>query len=152
MLIAEVDCSGQGKQLCDRNNVETFPALKYGDASSLEFYDGPRHYADLLEFAEKILEPFCSPSNRDSCYDEKLKLIEEYEGSATEKIQQRIREERSRLKQIGKEFRAEVARFTKAFENLMYEKENKTEEIKSSLRRLQAIHRAKEKGIVRDEL
>jgi len=65
-LIAEVDCTTDGKPLCDQNGVKGFPTLKYGDPSALEDYQGGRTFNDLAEFALansarslKVLPPIC---------------------------------------------------------------------------------------------
>merc|ERR1711862_945417 len=54
-LIAEVDCTTDGKPLCDQNGVKGFPTLKYGDPLALEDYSGGRSLKDLAEFAKEIL-------------------------------------------------------------------------------------------------
>merc|ERR1712007_265561 len=54
-LVAEVDCTADGKPLCDANGVRGFPTLKYGDPTSLDDYSGGRDY-DSLAKEEKKLE------------------------------------------------------------------------------------------------
>ena len=59
-LVAEVDCTTEGKPLCDANGVRGFPTLKYGDPAALEDYQGSRTYDDLKKFATDTLKPVCS--------------------------------------------------------------------------------------------
>ena len=42
-LVADVDCTAEGKPLCDSNGVEGFPTIKYGDPSNLEKYEVIKH-------------------------------------------------------------------------------------------------------------
>lgn len=72
-LIADVDCTAAGKELCETHGVEGFPTIKWGDPSSLEDYDGGRDFNGLKKFADENLKPLCSPANIDLCDEEKKK-------------------------------------------------------------------------------
>jgi len=77
IIIAEVDCtSDEAEGICEKNGVEGFPTLKYGDASYMEDYDGARSYDAMYEFASNgSLKVGCSPANTESCSaDEKAKI------------------------------------------------------------------------------
>merc|ERR1719376_1659149 len=52
-LVADVDCTGDGKALCTKVGVKGYPTLKYGDPNNLEDYKGGREYDDLLTFAQE---------------------------------------------------------------------------------------------------
>merc|ERR1719479_657963 len=54
-LVADVDCTTEGKPLCDSNGVKGFPTIKYGDPNNLEKYEGGRDYDSLKEFADENL-------------------------------------------------------------------------------------------------
>ena len=41
-LIADADCTADGKPICDANGVKGFPTLKYGDPNDLQDYQGAR--------------------------------------------------------------------------------------------------------------
>jgi len=75
-LIADVDCTAAGKELCKRVGVNGYPTLKYGHPSNLEKYDGGRGYDELLKFAKENLGPICGPDNMDLCDDEQKAKIE----------------------------------------------------------------------------
>merc|ERR1719311_1874959 len=66
-LVADADCTADGKDLCETHGVEGFPTIKWGDPSALEDYDGGREYEDLETFAAENLKPMCSPKNLDLC-------------------------------------------------------------------------------------
>jgi len=65
-LVADVDCTGAGKDLCSTVGVQGYPTLKHGDPSNLDDYKGGRTYSDLLKFA-KGLKPVCNPSRLELC-------------------------------------------------------------------------------------
>jgi hypothetical protein len=55
-LVADVDCTADGKALCDANGVKGYPTLKWGDPSDLQDYQGGRSYDDLKKFADENLK------------------------------------------------------------------------------------------------
>jgi hypothetical protein len=74
-LIADVDCTADGKSLCDKVGVRGYPSIKYGDPTDLQDYNGGRSFDDLKKFAEENLGPQCGPGNLDLCdADVKAKL------------------------------------------------------------------------------
>ena len=154
-LIAEVDCTGDAKPLCDSKGVYKFPTVKYGDPASLEIYDGARTFDDLLAFSRANLTPLCTASNIENCDDEKKKLIEEYQHLTWGEIQNRIKEEQTKLQTLTKEFDKAVQKLQDGYQALVDAKEQKIAEIRSSdLRLLQSIQKAKAKGVApgKDEL
>lgn len=154
-LIAEVDCTGDTKPLCDSKGVFKFPTIKYGDPASLEVYDGARNYDDLLAFSKANLTPLCTPSNIEVCDDEKKKIIQEYQHLTWGEIQDRIKEEQTKLQTLTKEFDNAAQKLQDDYQALVDAKEKKIAEIRSSdLRLLQSIQKAKAKGVTpgKDEL
>lgn len=81
MLVAEVDCTDKGKQLCKKHDVKGYPAIKYGDPSELEDYVGGRDFDSLKEFADEYVVPSCSVKNIEVCSDEDKAQIKEYQES-----------------------------------------------------------------------
>merc|ERR1712176_1362757 len=124
-LIADVDCTADGKAICDSNGVKGFPTLKYGDPSDLQDYQGPRTYDALKIFAEEELKATCSPTNLDLCDDEKKKEIEEAE----------------------KVFKAGVEKLQETYQKLMAEKEETEAKVKASgLGLMKSVRVAKKKA------
>ena len=70
-LVADVDCTTEGKPLCDANGVRGYPTIKWGDPADLQDYQGGRDYVALEKFATENLKPVCSPKNIDLCDDDK---------------------------------------------------------------------------------
>jgi len=74
-LVGDVDCTAEGKPLCDENDVKGFPTLMWGEPGSLEKYEGGRSYDELKEHASENLGPQCSPAHIELCNDEKTAAI-----------------------------------------------------------------------------
>merc|ERR1712019_61320 len=51
-LVADVDCTESGKDLCETHGVHGFPTIKYGDPGDLKAYEGGRGYEELKKIAE----------------------------------------------------------------------------------------------------
>merc|ERR1712098_608731 len=90
ILIADVDCTAAGKDLCNEIGVRGYPTIKHGDPSGLEDYKGGRDFSALKKFAEGM-KPSCSPANIDLCdaeqtfSDEVDKLQKKYQQLQKEK-------------------------------------------------------------------
>lgn len=151
-LIADVDCTTEGKPLCDANGVKGFPSLKYGDPTALEDYSGGRTYKDLAKFATENLKPVCSPTNIDLCDDDKKKQIEEYMKLSVEDIDAKIEAEDEKLETAESEFKDAVSKLQDEYQKLSQDKDDKVAEVKESgLGLLKSIKAAKVKAD-KDEL
>merc|ERR1740117_1500017 len=84
ILVADVDCTTEGKPLCDSNGVKGFPTIKTGDLSNLEDYKGGRDFKSLESHAAS-LKPSCSAANTDG--DKKSADAETDFSEAVEKLQ-----------------------------------------------------------------
>jgi hypothetical protein len=152
-LVAEVDCTTEGKGLCDANGVRGFPTLKYGDPSSLEDYQGQRTFDALSTFAKDNLKPVCSPSNIELCEGEKKKQIEEYMKLSAEDLATKIEAEEKKLTEAEEFFSEEVKKLQETYQKLSEEKDKKMAEVKESgLGLLKAVKAFKAKGEKKDEL
>jgi len=77
-VVADVDCTADGKSLCETNKVSGYPSIKYGDPNDLKDYNGGRSYDDFKKFADENLGPSCGPDNLDLCKDDDKALIEKF--------------------------------------------------------------------------
>jgi len=77
-LVADVDCTESGKDLCETHGVQGFPTIKYGDPGDMKAYEGGREFNDLKKFASENLGPQCGPDHLDLCGDKEKKGIEKY--------------------------------------------------------------------------
>merc|ERR1719321_2136227 len=77
-LVADVDCTTEGKDLCEKHGVRGYPSIKYGDPNELKDYSGGRSYDALKKFADENLGPSCGPTNLDLCKAEDKEKLEKY--------------------------------------------------------------------------
>lgn len=64
-LVADVDCTTEGKDLCVKQGVSGYPTIKYGEPGDLKKYEGGRNYEELKKFADENLGPTCDPDHAD---------------------------------------------------------------------------------------
>lgn len=117
-LVADVDCTADGKELCEEVGVQGFPTIKWGDASALEDYECGRDYDALEKFAQENLKPICSPSNIDLCDYEKKKQIRELMAMNAKDLDAKIEEKEAESKAAEEEFEAEVKKLQSKYEEL----------------------------------
>jgi len=131
-LVADVDCTADGKPLCDANGVKGYPTLKWGDPDNLEDYDGGRTLKDLVKFSKKNLKPLCSPKNLDICDDEKKAEINKMLALSKEELDKMIEEKEELLENAEALFKEKVDELQKTYEKLQADKEKTEAEIKAS--------------------
>jgi len=131
-LIADVDCTAEGKPLCDANGVRGYPTIKWGDPSALEDYKGGRDYDAMSKFAEENLKPMCSPSNIDLCDDEKKAEIEKFQAMSADDLAAAISEKEKEMEAAEESFKNGVQELQSTYQKLMEDKEKTLEDIKQS--------------------
>jgi hypothetical protein len=98
--IYDVDCTADGKELCEEVGVEGYPTIKYGDPSDkkeLQKYEGARDLESLKKFAEENLSPLCSPASMDACSEEEKTQLETFLKKPSKQLLQEA-------KQLDKDF------------------------------------------------
>jgi len=145
-LVADVDCIGEGKELCDQVGVEGFPTIKYGNPDDLQDYQGGRGFEDIESFA-KGLGPMCSPANLDLCDDDKKAQIKEYMALTSDKRKALIAEKDAEIKTLETDFQTLLEGLQKTYEEA---DKKKTEGIKAikdgGLGLLKAVEAASKKS------
>mmetsp|Transcript_118577 Transcript_118577/g.330835 ORF Transcript_118577/g.330835 Transcript_118577/m.330835 type:complete len:138 (-) Transcript_118577:123-536(-) len=89
-LVADVDCTESGKDLCEKHGVEGFPTIKYGDPTDLKAYEGGREYEALKKFADENLGPQCGPDYMDLCDEKTRKKIEKYQAMSAADLEAKV--------------------------------------------------------------
>jgi hypothetical protein len=130
-LIADVDCTTDGKPLCTTHGVRGFPTIKYGDPANLETYEGGRDFAALEKFA-KGLKPGCSPKNIDLCEPDQKAKLEEFMKMSDADLDAAVAKGDEDIAAAEKFFTDEVDKLQKQYTGLSEDKEKKLEEIKNS--------------------
>jgi len=131
-LVADVDCTEDGKPLCEEHGVQGFPSIKWGDPSAMEDYEGGRDFEDLESFAAENLKPLCSPKNIDLCDDDKKKQISELMAMSMDALESEITQKESENKEAEETFDAEVAKLQEKYEALEKEKTETQKAVKDS--------------------
>jgi len=131
-LVADVDCTADGKPLCDANGVKGYPTIKYGDPSDLQDYSGGRDADALKKFAEENLKPSCSPKNIELCDDDKKAVIEKYSEMPMDDLEALITTEEDKMADAEKTFTDEVSKLQAAYEKLTKEKDETIAAVKAS--------------------
>merc|ERR1719379_834747 len=118
-LIADVDCTAEGKPLCEQVGVQGFPSIKWGDPSGLEDYQGGRDYDALKKFAKENLKPLCSPMNLDLCDEEKKAEITKYQAMPAEELSKAIDEKKAEIKKAETTFETEGKQLQDKYSQLL---------------------------------
>jgi len=145
-LVADVDCTAEGKPLCDANGVQGFPTIKFGDPSALEKYEGGRDYDALKKFADENLKPMCSPGNMDLCDDEQKAELNKLMEMSLEDLETSIKDGEKKIEEAEETFKTELQKLQDQYQELMKTKEDTIAEVKSSgLGRMKSVlaHRNK---------
>jgi len=146
-LVADVDCTAEGKPLCDSAGVRGYPTIKWGDPADLQDYQGGRSYDDLKKFADENLKPMCSPKNLDLCDDEKKAEIEKFQSMSDADLDAAIEKEEQKLEDAEEYFKSEVQKLQDRYTALSTEKDEKIEAVKGAgLGLMKAVKAAKPSG------
>jgi len=150
-LIADVDCTAEGKDLCNEIGVRGYPTIKHGDPNDLQEYKGGRDLASLTKFAEE-LGPQCGPANLDICDEAKKTKIEEFKSMGAKKREEFITEKEKDMQTLESDFKEFVEGLQKSYEEANKKKDEGVEAIKEAgLGLLKSVH-AHEKKTGKAEL
>jgi len=131
-LVADVDCTTEGKPLCDANGVKGYPTIKWGDPADLQDYQGGRSYSDLEKFATENLKPVCSPKNIDLCDDDKKAEIVKLQALPAAELEAKISLEEAKMADAEAEFKAEVQKLQDKYQALSEAKDAAVQAVKDS--------------------
>ena len=152
-LVADVDCTAEGKPLCEANGVRGYPTLKWGDPAALEDYNGGRDFKTLKTFAEEKLKPMCSPANLDLCDDDKKAEIQKFMDMPDAELDKLVEEKEAEMAAAEEEFKTFVEGLQSSYQEGMKKKDDALDAIKESgLGLMKAVKVAKKKKSGSDEL
>ena len=115
VLVADVDCIGAGKPLCDKVGVQGFPTIKHGNPDALEDYKGARDFDSIEEFAAK-LKPPCNPSTLENCDEAQQAEVKRLLALDEDDIIVTIEEAEKRVKENENEFKTKVEGLQRQYE------------------------------------
>jgi hypothetical protein len=131
-LVADVDCTTEGKPLCEANGVRGYPTIKWGDPAALEDYQGGRDFKSLKKFADEKLKPMCSPANLDLCDDDKKAEIQKFMDMSDADLDKLVEEKEAELTAAEAEFKTFVEGLQASYQEGMKKKDDTLEAIKES--------------------
>lgn len=129
ILVADVDCIGDGKPLCDKVGVKGFPTIKYGDPNDLQDYKGGRDKEGLDTFT-KTLKPGCIVATLENCSEEQKGVIQELQKKPVEDLKALVLAETKEREQAHDDFKSEVEKLQATFEKLSKDRDSTLEDIK----------------------
>merc|ERR1712166_83183 len=139
VLIADVDCTAGGKELCNEIGVRGYPTIKFGDPNNLEDYKGGRTLADMKKHADE---------NLDLCDADKKASIEKFAAMSVADLDTFIEESGTKMEAAEKDFKEFVENLQKSYEEANKKKDETVEGIKTSglgfAKAVKASHKSKE--------
>jgi len=131
-LIADVDCTGAGKDLCSDIGVQGYPTIKHGDPNSLEDYEGGRDFDSLKSFATESLGPSCGPENLDLCDAEKKKQVDSFMAMSAADLKKSIEGKEGEIAKAESENEELLKSLQAQYEEGTKKKDDKKKEVKES--------------------
>lgn len=132
VLIADVDCTASGKELCNEVGIRGYPTIKYGDPNNMEDYKGGRTFNDMKKHADENLGPSCGPDNLDLCDDEKKASIEKFQAMSAADLDAFISDSATKMEKAESDFKKFVEGLQKQYEEENKAKDKVVEDIKKS--------------------
>jgi protein disulfide-isomerase-like protein len=150
--VYDVDCTADGKPICEANGVQGFPTLKWGSPDALEAYEGARSYDALKKFSDENLKPICSPANIDLCDADKKAEIEKFSAMAGADLDKAIADGEKKIEDAETAFKDSVKELQKTYEGLKETQDSAVAEVKSSGLALMKSVKAHKAKTGKDEL
>jgi len=132
ILIADVDCTADGKDLCEEVGVQGFPTIKFGDPNNLEDYEGGRDLKALQKHAKEKLGPSCGPKNLDLCDAEKKKQLDEFMAMPEEDLAAKIKEQEAEMAKAESDLEELLKSLQSQYEEGQKARDDKKKEIKEA--------------------
>lgn len=147
LLVADADCDGAGKDLCERVNVASFPTIKYGDPGGdpddfryLREYKGERDLRSLKKFASGLAST-CSMADTDLCSEEQKKQIKEYRRLEPEEREEIIEEKQAQVDKLENDFKEFIHSLDKQYDAAVKRKDEGVAAIKQGgLGLIKSVH------------
>tara|TARA_B110000008_G_scaffold28679_1_gene25723 strand:+ start:986 stop:1633 length:648 start_codon:yes stop_codon:yes gene_type:complete len=122
IVVADVDCIGDGKSLCEKVGVKGFPTIKWGDPSALEDYQGGRDTKALQEFASE-LKPLCNVNTLEHCDENQKTLVGTLNSHSINELETKIKEHDTTKSEIEKKFTEGVQELQEKYQKMSADKE-----------------------------
>jgi hypothetical protein len=131
ILVADVDCTADGKSLCFEKGVNGYPTIKSGSPDNLEDYSGDRDFESLEKHASR-LKPVCSIAKKELCSEEQRAELDALLAMDNADLESFIKKQDDARAEAERVFKAGVDRLQETFKQLSATKEATLEKIKES--------------------
>ena len=131
VLVADVDCIGAGKELCETVGVKGFPTIKWGDPSALEDYKGGRDLETLKTFASE-LKPVCNVDTYENCDESQTTAITELKKESVDDLEQKVKHHDEKKADIESTFQEGVQGLQKKYETMSKTKDDELNDLAKS--------------------
>jgi len=150
LVVADVDCSGDGLELCQELRLLRVPAFKYGEKGDLVDYLGSRDFESLEKFA-KDLKPHCNMTKMHPCDDGQKIEIERMQKLTKKEREAEIAELKKEVDRLEAVFNTTVEEKEKKIKDFAQERDAQIQVVKDTgLAMMKAVHSheadKKEKG------
>ena len=117
VLIADVDCTADGKALCEKYGVKGYPTIKTFTPSDTDgtAYEGGRDLATLRTHASSI-GPSCGADNLELCSEEEKKTLEKYMAMSPARRTAKIEKLNNAIKKLEAEHEALMKQLQSSYE------------------------------------
>jgi len=131
-LIADVDCTAEGRELCKAHDVNSYPTLKYGDPKSPDDYAGLRDFNSLKEFAAESLHGICGPGKLELCDEATKAEIQKYQSLSKHELAMAISAKQAEYDKTKTDFKDYVDRLQLEYQQETKQTDEQVEAIKQS--------------------
>ena len=154
VIIADVDCTTDGKSLCEKYGVRGYPTIKYFNPPDEEGedYKGGRDLASMKKFAETELGPGCSVDQMENCSDEQKKELKTYIDMPADKRAAKLEELKKALESAEKTHNELLEALQKQYKDSSESLEKLKEDSAPVIKLLKAATPAPPKEAKKDEV
>mmetsp|Transcript_59243 Transcript_59243/g.173283 ORF Transcript_59243/g.173283 Transcript_59243/m.173283 type:complete len:231 (+) Transcript_59243:150-842(+) len=127
--VYDVDCTTDGKDLCEKQGVQGYPTIKYGDPDNLQAYEGEREYEALKKFADENLGPVCGPEQLELCSEEDKALLESFLAMPKAELEAKIASTRQAEEKKMVAYRKKFRKFDGKYKDFKSEEKEEREQL-----------------------
>jgi protein disulfide-isomerase-like protein len=127
VLVAKVDCTVH-KELCQKQQVQGYPTLKYTNGYGYNSYQGGRDLDSFLTFIEENLNDGCLDDDA-LCTPEEKELLTELKGLENGEVNARMEAIETDKGETERLFREHVQKLQDQYQTLSKEKDEKLKEL-----------------------
>lgn len=131
IFVAECDCTGSCKALCEEVGVNGYPTIKYGTAGDLQDYKGGRDFDSMKAHALTHVKVSCSIKSRGLCSESQNKTIQDVENMNAAEIKSALQAVEDEITSLESKFKQDIEKLQNEYMTILKKKESEEKEIKN---------------------